>query len=300
MSKIIVTGGAGFIGSHIVEALVASGHEVHVVDDLSAGQKDRVPASAILHVADIRDRAAIEPLFSGVDYVFHLAAIPQVQYSIEHPEETEKVNVDGTLNVLEASRKAGVKRVIYSASSAAYGDQTVMPLVETMPAKPKSPYGAQKYIGEVLCQAWTATYGLPTVSLRYFNVFGPRQSDKGAYASVIAHFLKQKREGKPLLVIGDGEQTRDFVNVRDVAQANLLAMTSGTVGRGEVINIGTGKKYSVNYIASLFGGPVEHAPPRIEPRDSLADISKAKELLGWEPKEEFEPSIKELLASLSK
>ena len=174
MKKAIVTGGAGFIGSHIVDALLERGFDVHAVDDLSSGKKERVNKSATLHTVDIRNLDALQKIIDGAAYVFHTAALPRIQFSIEHPVETNEVNVDGTLNVLIAAQKANVKKVIYSASSSAYGDQQKLPLFEDMPAQPKSPYGLQKYIGELYCKMWSEVYGLPTVSLRYFNVYGPR------------------------------------------------------------------------------------------------------------------------------
>lgn len=293
--KCIVTGGAGFIGSHVVDALIERGFEVHIIDNMSAGKEENINPKAKMHKADIRNLEEISPLFEGIDFVFHLAAFPQVQYSIEHPEETNEININGTQNVLIASAKAGVKRLIYSASCAAYGDQEKIPMIETDLPRPKSPYGLQKYVGEHLCRLWSEIYGLQTVSLRYFNVYGPRQNDTGAYALVIARFLKQLREGSKMTITGDGLQTRDFTHVRDVVRANLLAMESEKVGNGEVINIGAGNPRSVLEIAKLLPGEYEFIPPRIEPRNALADNKKAKELLGWGPEESFEKALEELL-----
>jgi UDP-glucose 4-epimerase len=289
--KMIVTGGAGFIGSHLVRGLANAGHEVVTVD--LASPKERAEGVRY-EQADIRDADALKKIFEGADAVFHLAALPRVQYSLEHPVETNDVNVVGTLNVLLAARDAGVRRVVYSASSSAYGDQPVMPLKEHMLPQPKSPYGLQKYIGEHYARIFSEAYGVETVSLRYFNVYGPGASDEGAYALVIAKFFKQIREGKPLTITGDGTQTRDFTNVRDVVRANMLAAESDKVGKGEVINIGAGRNISVNQIAELIGGPVEHIAPRLEPHDTLADNSRAKELLGWEPTVSIEEGIAEL------
>lgn len=280
-TKVVVTGGSGFIGSNLIKELERQNYEVENID-LVIGR-------------DIRKPAETKPFFAGAKYVFHLAALPRVQYSIEHPEETNETNVTGTLNVLLAAKEAGVSKVIYSASSSAYGDAEVMPLVETLPARPKSPYGLQKYIGELYCRVFGEVYGLPTVSLRYFNVYGPGQNPDGAYALVIGKFLKQKKEGKPLTITGDGEQTRDFTHVRDVVRANLLAAESAKVGKGEVINIGAGQNFSVNRIAELIGGKTEHVPARLEPKHTLADNSLAKELLGWQPQVKLEEGIKELL-----
>ena len=294
MQKIIVTGGAGFIGSHIVDALIDEGYEVHVVDNLCAGKKENVNSKAVLHIVDIRDKEKLMDIFKNAKYVFHEAALPSVQYSIENPIETNEVNVCGLLNVLEASRAGGVQRVIFASSSAIYGDQDTLPTVETMEAKPLSPYGAQKHIGEIYLKLYAQIYGLETVSLRYFNVYGPRLNPEGAYPLVIGFFLKSLKQNKPLTITGDGNQTRDFVHVVDVARANLLAMKSSKVGKGEVINIGGGHRYSINHIAKLIGGKVEYVFPRIEPHDTEADITKAKELLNWEPMVAIEEGIKEL------
>lgn len=292
--KALVTGGAGFIGSNLVDALVEKGYEVHVIDNLSAGKKEYINPKATLHVVDVTDLEAIKPLFKGIDYVFHLAAMPRVQYSIENPIETDNVNVRGTLNVLVAATEAQVKKVIYSASASAYGDQATLPLREDMMPMPKSPYALQKYIGEVYCSTWSAVYNVPTVSLRYFNVYGPRNSHEGAYALVIAKFMHLKEQGKSLTITGDGNQTRDFIHVRDIAKANILAAESDTVGKGEVINIGSGKKYSVNTIAHLIGGPSEYIEARLEPKDSLADTTRAEKLLLWTPEVSMEEGIAEL------
>lgn len=278
--KVVVTGGAGFIGMHLVRALTEAGYNVAVVD-LKQG-------TDILKPEDLKEA------MTGATYVFHLAALPRVQYSIEHPEETNETNVTGTLNVLVAARDAGVTKVIYSASSSAYGDATAMPLVESMPANPISPYALQKYTGELYCKLFSEVYGLPTVALRYFNVYGPGADPNGAYALVIAKFIQQREEGKAITITGDGTQTRDFTHVRDIVRANMLAATSAQVGKGEVINIGGGRNASVNRIAELIGGPVEHIAPRLEPHDTLADISLAKKLLGWEPRVTLEDGVAEL------
>jgi UDP-glucose 4-epimerase len=295
MKKAIVVGGAGFIGSNLTDGLIEKGYEVHVIDNLAGGKKENINPKAIFHEKDIRFGDEIKPLFVGVDYVFHLAALPRVQYSIEHPKETNEVNVEGMLNVLIAAKEGGVKRVVYSASSSAYGDQPTMPLTEDMPAKPKSPYGLQKYLGELYARLWSEVYGLQTVSLRYFNVYGPRQNPEGAYALVIGKFLLQKAQGKPMTITGDGEQTRDFTSVHDVVRANILAAESANVGKGEVMNIGAGRNFSINKVAELIGGPVEHIPARLEPSHTLADNKLAKKLIGWEPQVSLEDGIKELL-----
>ena len=294
MEKIIVTGGAGFIGSHIVDALVLEGYEVHIVDNMSAGKNENINPKATLHIVDIREKEKLIPIFKDAKYIFHEAAMPQVQYSIENPIETNDVNANGLLNVLEAGRINNVKRVIFASSSAIYGDQEILPVVESMEVRPLSPYGAQKYIGEVYCKLYAQIYSVETVCLRYFNVYGPRQSANGAYASVIPKFIEFRMNNEPLVITGDGEQTRDFVNIKDVVRANILAMKNENIGKGQIINIGAGKSYSINHIAKLIGGPFSHISPRIEPRSTEASISKAKEFLDWEPSVSLEEGIKEL------
>lgn len=293
-TKVIVTGGAGFIGSHLTDALVGKGYEVHVIDNLSGGKRENVNSGAKLHASDIRDFKGIAPIFKETKIVFHCAALPRVQPSIIDPQTTHDINVTGTLNVLVASRDAGVKRVVYSASSSAYGDQDSLPLVETMGARPLSPYGLQKYIGELQCRLFSAVYGMETVSLRYFNVYGPRAATEGAYALVIAKFLEQRKRGEPMTVVPDGLQSRDFTHVYDVVGANLLAAESNQVGEGEVINIGGGRNRTVLEVADLIGGPKVFVEPRLEPKHTLADISTAKKLLNWEPQVAFDRGIHEL------
>lgn len=290
----VVTGGAGFIGSHLAATLLTEGFVVRVVDNLLGGKREHVPEGAAFFEKDINDTASLTEIMTGASFVFHLAALPRVQYSIEYPVESTKINVDGTVSVLKAAQDAGVKRVIYSASSAAYGDQDIMPLTEDMQASPKSPYGLQKYIGELYCRLWSEVYNLPTVSLRYFNVYGPGASAEGAYALVIAKFLEQRALGKSMTITGDGTQTRDFTHVRDVVRANILAAHSQKVGKGEIINIGSGQNVSVARVAELIGGPVEHIAPRLEPHDTRADNTRARTLLGWEPSVLLEDGIVEL------
>lgn len=295
MKKAIVTGGAGFIGSHVTDQLVADGYEVHVIDDLSAGKRERVNPQATLHVESVCNGEKLRPIMAGADVVFHLAAKPRVPYSIEHPEETNQVNVDGTLAVLVAAKESGVRRVVYSASSSAYGNQETLPLTEDMSPDPLSPYGLQKYIGELYAKLFADVYGLETVSLRYFNVYGPRLDPNGAYALVIGKFLKQRSEGVPMTITGDGEQTRDFTHVSDIVRGNLLAATSPHVGNGEVINLGAGRQVSVNELARMIGGEVVHIDPRIEPKRTLADTTRAQTLLGWSPQVTLEDGLAELL-----
>lgn len=293
--KVVVTGGLGFIGSHLVEALVAQGYEVHSIDNGAGGVRDdRKIAGAVYHDVDLTNVLELATVFEGAQYVFHEAALPRVQFSIEYPLETFEVNADGTIAVLKAAKDAGVKRVMYAASSSAYGNQETLPLTETLPAQPLSPYGLQKYIGELACRVWSEVYGLETVSLRYFNVYGPRLDPNGAYALVIGKFLKQRKNNEPMTITGDGEQTRDFTHVRDIVQANILAMKSSNVGKGEVINIGAGRNVSINELTKMIGGPTAYVPPRLEPKHTRADNAKAKELLGWQPTITLEDGIAEL------
>jgi UDP-glucose 4-epimerase len=295
MAKAVVTGGAGFIGSHIAEALLKRGDDVHVIDNYAAGKReDRFHKGVTYHELDITQFDAIAPVVSGATYVFHEAALPRVQFSIENPIETFQANVMGTLNVLKAAKEGGAKRVVFASSGSVYGDQTTMPLVETMTPMPKSPYGLQKSIGEQMCRLWKEVYGQETVVLRYFNVYGSRMDPHGAYALAIAKFIKQRKEGKPITIWGDGTHSRDFTHVRDVVAANLLAASSDKVGSGDVINIGAGRNRTVNDIAASIGGPVVNEPERMEPAHALADNRKAKELLGWNPTTLLEDGIAEL------
>ncbi|MEI6596727.1 MAG: NAD-dependent epimerase/dehydratase family protein [bacterium] len=283
MQKCLVVGGAGFIGSNLVDELINQGYEVTVIDNLLTGKKENINSKAEFIEADIRDLEKIKPIFIGVDYVFHLAALPRIQLSIDDPIKSNDINLNGTLNVLVAARDAKVKRFIYSASSSAYGRQLSLPWVETMPPNPISPYGLQKYVGEVYAKIFYEIYGLPTVCLRYFNIYGKRQPNEGAYCSVISNFLKQKQNGEPLTIVGDGVQTRDFTGVADAVKANIMAAENEKVGHGELINIGRGQPYSVNEVANMIGGPKINIAPRFEVSGSYADNNLAKKLLGWEP-----------------
>ncbi|MEK7075136.1 MAG: NAD-dependent epimerase/dehydratase family protein, partial [Patescibacteria group bacterium] len=288
--KYIVTGGAGFIGSHVVDQLILRGDEVHVVDNFLSGKRERLNPKVIVHEIDIRNFDELIPVFKGAAGIFHLAAQPRMQYSIKEPRLTNDINITGTLNVLLAARDAGVKRVVYSASSSAYGTKHPMPLHEDMEACPVIPYAIQKRVGEQYCEMVARFYGLETVSIRYFNVYGPRQTtDKdGPYATVIGIFLGQAHAGKSMTVVPDGTQRRDFTHVYDVARANLLAMESLKVGKGEIINIGTATNFSVLEVAEMIGGPWEFTDARLgETQETLADNSKAKELLGWKPNVSF-------------
>ena len=290
MEKVVVTGGAGFIGSHLVDKLIEQGKEVHIFDDMSMGSKDNINPKAHFHKIDISTMGprTLAKFMKGVDTVFHVASKTRVQPSIKYPSLYHRVNVTGTVNMLVASVKAGVKRFVYSASSSAYGESDIMPLVETMPTNPMSPYGLSKLMGEEYCKLFTSQYGLETVNLRYFNVYGERQNIDGGYCLVMGIFAKQKKNNEPLTIVGDGEQRRDFTFVGDVVNANIAAATSNKVGAGEVINVGNGDNRSVNQIADLIGGSKMYVPSRVEPKETLANIQKGKELLNWEPTQKIE------------
>ncbi len=288
MAHYLITGGAGFIGTNLAIGLKKAGHTVKVIDNFAGGKKeDRIQKDVEYVDGDIRDFDLLLREMKGIDGVFHMAALPRVLYSVEHPQETHDVNVNGTLNVLLAARDAGVKRVVFSSSSSTYGDQPkeAYPLKEdSVIKKPLAPYALHKFIGEEYCRVFSELYGLQTVSLVYYNVYGSFCDPDGAYALVIGRFLKLRKENKPLTIRGDGEYYRDYTHVTDVVRANLLAMTKETVGKGEVVNIGNNHPYSVNQLAELIGG--EHVfvdPLPGEMRYTNADNTKAKRLLGWEP-----------------
>ncbi len=292
----LVTGGAGFIGSHIVKRLLKDGHEVRVLDNLSTGRRERIPAGVEFIEADFTHMDSVRHAFEDVDGVFHVGALPRVQVSIEDPVTTSLHNIMGTINILTLARDANVKRVVYSASSSAYGLQAKYPLTTDMLPHPLNPYAVQKYVGELFCENFARLYGMETVSLRYFNVYGPDMAEDGAYVTVLSVFKQQAMRGEPLTVVGDGEQTRDFTHVLDVVEANILAMNSSKVGAGEVLNIGAGEDHSVNEVAAMFNRPVKHVAERPgEPRRTLADISETRELLGWEPKIPFKQGVESLL-----
>lgn len=300
--KVIVTGGAGFIGSHLSRELWRRGHTIQVIDSLIGGRKETIADLLgqdrfAFHQADIREFAAIAPLFDGADWVFHLAGLADIVPSIEKPRAYYETNVDGTFNVLEASRAAGVRRFVYAASSSCYGLAEQFPTPETAPVKPQYPYALTKYLGEELVLHWAQLYGLPALSLRLFNVYGPHARTTGAYGAVFGVFLAQKLNGKPFTVVGDGTQTRDFTYVTDVANAFIAAAESGLAG--EVMNVGSGGTYSVNQLVGLLGGPVEYIPKRPgEPDCTFADTRKIREKLGWQPQVSFEQGVANMLAHI--
>ena len=289
--RALVTGGAGFIGSNIVDELLNRGYEVVVIDNESADENDRFywNNEAENYRYNICDYDKIEPLFKGVDYVFHLAAQSRIQPAIKNPVYTVKVNCEGTANILQASREHGVKKVVYSSTSACYGLINEPPLHEDMKTDCLNPYSVTKVAAEDICEMYTRLYGLKTVIFRYFNVYGNRQPTKGQYAPVIGLFKKQKDNGEPMTVVGDGLQTRDYTNVSDVVNVNLLAAENDDVGGNELINIGAGKSYSVMDLVEMIGGEHIYIPPRPgESRHTLADISRANMLLNWNPKVKLE------------
>jgi nucleoside-diphosphate-sugar epimerase len=293
--SVLVTGGAGFIGSNLVDALLKQGLRVRVLDNFSTGRKTQLNPGAELHTADIRDGNVIRPAFEGVDCVFHVAAMARVPLSIEKPVETHLVNVVGTLNVLVAARDAGVRRVVFSGSSSVYGNQPILPLREDMAPNPLNPYALQKLTGEQYTRLFHQLFGLETLTLRYFNVYGPRMADEGAYVTVISVFRRARAQREALTIHGDGEQTRDFTHVRDVVRANLLAMNA-PVADGRALNIGRGRNVSVNRIAEIIGGEKIHLPPRPgDARQSLADWGQAREILGWVPEIDIENGLADLL-----
>jgi UDP-glucose 4-epimerase len=298
--RCIVTGGAGFIGSHLVDRLLADGHRVTVLDDFSTGRPanlEHVRSHSRLTIIkqDVADAEGIRPHFTGVDWVFHLAALADIVPSVQRPIEYHRANVDGTIAVLEAARASQVKRFVYAASSSCYGLPDIFPTPETAPIDVRYPYALTKYVGEQYALHWCRLYKLPVVSLRLFNGYGPRSRTGGTYGAVFGVFLAQKLAGKPFTVVGDGAQTRDFVFVTDVAGAYVKAAQSDVAG--EAFNIGSGGTYSVNRLVELLGGVgVVHIPKRPgEPECTFADIRKIRRMLGWEPKVSFEEGVRIVL-----
>ena len=295
----LVTGGAGFIGSHLADALIEQGLRVRVLDNFVAGPRENVNPKAEVIVADVREIDSIRPAFAGVDCVFHMAALPRVMLSIEKPVETHLTNVVGTLNALIAARDAGVRRFIYSGSSSVYGDQPTLPLRESMTPNPLNPYALQKLAGEQYTRMFHRLFGIEALTLRYFNVYGPRMASEGAYVTVISAFLAARKRGEPLAIHGDGEQTRDFTHVSDIVAANVLAMDS-SVADGRAINVGAGRNISVSRIAELIGGPRIQTEPRAgDMRNTLADTTEASRMLGWRPRVSVEDGVKRPLQAES-
>ena len=300
--KTLVTGGAGFIGSHLAELLLQRGHQVTVLDNLSTGHLENLAhlkgsAGLSFHQVEVADLQAVRPHFDGMDWVFHLAALADIVPSIQQPLEYHRANVDGTVAVVEATRLVGAKRFIYAASSSCYGIPDVFPTPETAEIRPQYPYALTKALGERIVLHWGQVYRLPVISLRLFNVFGPRSRTSGTYGAVFGVFLAQKLNGKPFTVVGDGTQTRDFTFVTDVARAFLAAAESGV--QQEIFNVGSGGTYSVNRLVELLDGPVVHIPKRPgEPDCTFADTTKIRARLRWKPEVSFEDGVARLLAGI--
>jgi UDP-glucose 4-epimerase len=316
---VAVTGGAGFIGSHLSQELVLRGYRVTILDNLSTGKMQNIvhlinpinstnPTNPVTQQTEfikgsITDLPLLKKLFQGVDYVFHLAAIPSVPRSIENPLASHNVNITGTLNVLLAAKDNKVKKVIYASSSAVYGDTPTLPKREDMPPNPQSPYAVTKLAGEYYCKVFYEVFHLPTICLRYFNVYGPRQDPSSQYAAVIPRFIDRLFRDEPPIIFGNGEQTRDFTFVMDAAAANILATESDATG---VFNIGTGKRVPINELARLItrimgkdSKPIYQEPRPGDIRHSLADISKAKQF-GYNPRYNLEEGLRETIKAMSK
>jgi len=297
--KVIVTGGAGFIGSHLVDRLLVDGHEVTVLDNFSTGRPENLKHQENekrlrLIEVDIQNREAIQEYFKDVDWVFHLAALADIVPSIEKPEEYFRSNVDGTFAILEAVRQSGVKKFLYTASSSCYGIPDIYPTPETAEIRPQYPYALSKNLGEQLVMHWGRLYKIPVISLRLFNVYGPRSRTSGTYGAVFGVFLAQKLAGKPFTVVGDGNQTRDFTYVTDVADAFVCAAESGILN--EIFNVGSGGTYSINRLVELLGGNIEYIPQRPgEPDCTFADTKKINKMLGWSPKVSFDEGVAKVL-----
>lgn len=292
----LITGGAGFIGSNIARSLIEKGRKVRVFDDFSTGKRENLAALDEVEIVEgsLTDISAVHEAFVGIKYILHQGAIPSVPRSIADPLQSNEVNITGTLNLLIAARDAGIKRVVFAASSSAYGDTAILPKVETMPANPLSPYAIGKYTGELYAKVFANIYGLETVSLRYFNIFGPRQDPASEYAAVIPKFIKAMLKGEAPTIYGDGEQSRDFTYIDNVVEANLLACMSTKVGKGEVINIACGERYSLNQLVDNLNNilgtsikPVHEQAKLGDVKHSLADISKAQAMINYTAKVNF-------------
>ena len=300
--KTVVTGGAGFIASHLVDRLLADGHSVRVLDNFSTGRLENLAHLArdlrlSLERVDISNEPRLKSLLAGADWVFHLAALADIVPSIERPVDYHRANVDGTVAMLEAARDAGVGRFLYAASSSCYGIPDAYPTPETAPTRPQYPYALTKLLGEQCVLHWSQLYRLPAISLRLFNVYGPRSRTSGTYGAVFGVFLAQKLNGRPYTVVGDGTQSRDFTFVADVADAFVTAAQSTIAG--EVFNVGTGAPVSVNRLVELLKGDVLHVPKRPgEPDRTHADIGKIQRQFGWRPKVSIEEGVRILLENI--
>lgn len=312
--RYLVTGGAGFIGSNIVEELLRRGERVVVLDDLSTGRRQNLDAALRTRPAgapdpeivegDIRDRAIVRTAVRGVTHVLHQAALPSVQRSVEDPESSHAVNATGTLNLLVAARDAGVRRFVYASSSSVYGDSPELPKVESMTTSPLSPYAVSKLAGEHYCRSFHGLYGFETVSLRYFNIFGPRQDPTSQYAAVVPNFVKAATSGKPPTVFGDGQQSRDFTYIENAVDANLKACEAPGTACGRAYNIACGERVTLLQLLKILGRvtgaairPVHERPRPGDVRHSLADIQEARRHLGYEPRVSLEEGLRRTLAA---
>lgn len=300
--KTIVTGGAGFIGSHLVDRLLHDGHDVIVLDNFSTGRPENLAhqrGNERLQVVelDVVDKEKITPYFIGIDWVFHMAALADIVPSIQEPGKYTHSNVDGTFAVLEAARYAGVKRFMYSASSSCYGIPDTYPTSETAEIRPQYPYALTKNLGEQMVMHWGQVYKLPVISLRLFNVYGPRSRTSGTYGAVFGVFLAQKLAGKPFTVVGDGTQTRDFTYVTDVVDAFITAAAANV--SNEIFNVGSGNTYSVNHLVELLGGEIVYLPKRpAEPDCTFADTRKIREAIGWQAEVSLEQGVVNILENI--
>jgi UDP-glucose 4-epimerase len=302
MKSALVTGGCGFIGSHLVELLLSKGYRVNVLDNLKTGRKSNLKDVAFqdrlkIFEGDLQDSSMVQSSLDDCEYVFHLAALADIVPSIENPYSYFSTNVLGTINLLEAVRRAKVKKLVYAASSSCYGIPQDYPTPENSEIKPQYPYAFTKWAGEQAALHWGKVYGIPTISLRLFNVYGIRSRTSGSYGAVFGVFLAQKLANKPLTIVGDGNQTRDFTHVTDVAKAFLKAAESEV--RNEIFNVGSSKTYSVNYLTQLLGGEVTSIPKRPgEPDSTFADINKIKRALNWYPEMDFEKGVASMLQNI--
>lgn len=305
--RVLITGGAGFIGSHIAERFVNDGHEVRILDNLSSGHLKNIAGFAqgvAFTRGDVRNRRLLEELCEGCELVYHQAAVVSVPYSVSYPQETHDVNIQGTLNVLEAARAKGVRRVIFAGSAAVYGDEPTLPKAESMAALPIAPYGVEKITGEYYCGVYARLYGVETVTLRYFNVFGPRQDPSSAYSGVISIFVDRALSGRAPTIFGDGEQSRDFVFVDNVVQANVLA-GSRQEAPGRVYNVGLGEETTLNQLVAMLGRitgkdltPTYAETRTGDIRESVADVQRIRDELGYDPQVGVEEGLRRLVDSV--
>lgn len=297
--KAIVTGGAGFIGSNVVDLLLDKGWEVHIVDDLSTGFKENLHPKATFHDVDINSaefKHVAEEFFGGTDVMFHLAALPRVEPSIENPIPSNEANVTATLNVFDTCRRYGIKKIVYSSSSSVYGDAKGVPTDELEPLDPMSPYALQKLVGDQYAELFCKLYDMDITCLRYFNVYGNREPTVGSYVPVIGIWFRQHAAGKSLTITGDGEQSRDFINVEDVAAANIICAEADLKGCN-IFNVGSGKTHKLNKLAAMISNETTHIAERFEPKHTCANVTKLTKATGWKPQKSIELYIKKKLTN---